>query len=83
MMQFLIAVDQLINTVIGGKADETLSARAHRMRLKRQRYWGWTADVIDLLFFWQKDDQGQCSHCKASYESELERRHLPKHYKQI
>lgn len=25
---FLIALDQLVNTIIGGRADETLSARA-------------------------------------------------------
>lgn len=83
MLQVLIAIDQLLNTLIGGKADETLSARAHRMRLKRQKYWGWTADAIDALFFWQKDEHGQRNHCKRSYESEIKRRHLPPHYKQI
>ena len=31
MKQFLIAADQLANTLIGGYADETLSARAHRV----------------------------------------------------
>lgn len=30
MKQFLIALDQLANTLVGGYADETLSARAHR-----------------------------------------------------
>lgn len=40
MMQFLIALDQLANTLIGGMADETLSARAHRMRSKGQRILG-------------------------------------------
>lgn len=78
--QILIAIDQLINTLIGGKADETLSARAHRMREKKQRVWGWTADAIDLLFFWQKDDQGQRNHCHRSYLSEVNRSQLPKHY---
>lgn len=41
MQQFLIAADQLINTLLGGMADETLSARAHRMRTKEHKYWGW------------------------------------------
>lgn len=50
-MQALIALDQLVNTLLGGMADETLSARAHRMRSKGQRYWGWTASAIDALFF--------------------------------
>ena len=40
MKQIAIAFDQLINAVLGGYADETLSARAHRMRVKKQRYWG-------------------------------------------
>lgn len=75
-----IAFDQLVNAVFGGKPDETLSARAHRMRQKQQRVWGWTANAIDLLFFWQKDEQGNRNHCKTSYESEVKRRHLPKHY---
>lgn len=81
--QLLIAIDQVLNTLIGGLADETLSARAHRMRMKRHKYWGWTANAIDTLFFWQKDGQGQRNHCLASYLSELERRHLPHHYKQL
>lgn len=79
----MIAFDQLLNTLIpDGMADETLSARAHRMRDKKQRLWGWTANAIDLLFFWQKDSHGVRNHCKASYESEVKRRHLPDHYKQ-
>lgn len=78
--QIMIAIDQVLNTLIGGLADETLSARAHRMREKKQKYWGWTAKAIDALFFWQKDSHGVRNHCKASYESEVKRRHLPVHY---
>ena len=74
MMQFLIALDQLINTLIGGMADETLSARAHRMRSKGQRSWGWTAAVIDAIFFWED------GHCRRAWVSELERRQLPGAY---
>lgn len=71
LKQILIAVDQLANTVLSGYADETLSSRAHRMREKGHRYWGWTASAIDLLFFFDPD------HCRASYESERERMQLP------
>lgn len=79
--QMVVAFDQFLNTCIpGGMADETLSARAHRMREKKQKYWGWTANAIDLLFFWQKDEQGNRNHCKTSYESEVNRSQLPKHY---
>lgn len=71
LKQILIAVDQFANTLLSGYADETLSSRAHRMREKGHRYWGWTAGAIDLLFFFDPD------HCRVSYESERERMQLP------
>lgn len=64
-LNLLIAIDQLINVVLNGDPDETLSSRAHRMREKGQPYWGWTANAIDLLFFWQHQ------HCQQAYESEV------------
>ena len=67
--QILIAIDQLINTLLGGYADETLSARAHRLELERGR--SWARKLIDGILFFDKD------HCKESYESEIERRQLP------
>ena len=80
--QIAIALGQLINTFIpGGMSDETLSARAHRMRMKKQRVWGWTANAIDTLFFWQRDENGNRHHCYQSYLSEVERKHLPSHYR--
>lgn len=66
--QVLVAIDQLVNTFLGGYADETLSARAHRRRLRGK---GGVAKVIDYVFFWQQD------HCKEAYESELNRMQLP------
>lgn len=74
LLQLLIALDQLVNVLLGGLADETLSARAHRMRLKGHRWWGWTAGFIDRLFFWQRD------HCLQAYHSEIQRRQMPGHY---
>lgn len=67
--QVLIAVDQLINAFFGGMADETLSSRAHRLKIERGRKW--VSAVINVIFFFQKD------HCKEAYESELKRAHLP------
>lgn len=69
-----IALDQLANALIGGMADETLSARAHRARVKGHRYWGWTANGIDRLFFWQPQ------HCLQAHQAELARAQLPKNY---
>ena len=75
-MQLLIALDQVLNTVVWikgdgfGMADETLSARAWRLREKSN---AWRR--IDRLFFWQVD------HCRQSYLSELLRKHLPPEYR--
>lgn len=63
----LIGIDQLANALLAGDADETLSSRAWRMKLKGQRFWGWTASAINLLFF----DPG---HCKGAYESDRAKR---------
>ena len=70
LQQIAIACDQLINTLFGGWADETLSCRAWRQR-KKKKGWAITRRVIDALFFWPKD------HCKTAYESEQARKHLP------
>lgn len=70
--QVAVAVDQLFNTLLGGKADETLSARAWRHHLDGTR--SWPRWIIDHLFFWQDE------HCKEAYESELYRRQLPDAY---
>ena len=74
MRQFLIAFDQMLNTVAWGWADETLSARAWR-RGETHEGWNTVRSLIDLLFFWQ--DQ----HCLSSYMSEQNRKHLPREYR--
>lgn len=69
-----VSLDQTVNAFLGGSADETLSARAHRMRVKKQKYWWWVADVIDFILFFDKH------HCETSYLAELQRKHLPSEY---
>ncbi len=71
--QIFIALDQLANALIGGYADETLSARAWRERNSEPR-WGKAQVWIDRIFFWQQD------HCFQSFLSEYERKQLPKEY---
>lgn len=73
--QVLIAVDQLFNALLAGWADETLSSRAYRSQNKTR--WFITMKFIDALFFWQKE------HCKQAYLSELERNHLPRHFRNL
>lgn len=78
MYQFFIAFDQLINTLIYikgdgfGKADETLSARAWRLRKVSATAY----KIIDGIFFWQED------HCRDSYYAEVNRKQLPSEYQQ-
>lgn len=67
----LIGVDQLANTLLSGKPDETLSARAWRERDKHPL---WPV-VIDSIFFAQLD------HCERAYQTEVLRNHLPRAYR--
>jgi hypothetical protein len=64
-IEFLLLVDRVVNVLLGGIYKETLSSRAHRMRVKKHPYWGWTADAIDWLFFWELD------HCAAQWRREV------------
>lgn len=78
MKQFLIAFDQLANTLFYikgdgfGFADETLSARAWRLRYFSNAY-----KVIDKMFFWEDN------HCLLSYHSEMKRKQLPDEYREF
>lgn len=72
--QLSIAVDQLLNTLLSGYADETLSARAYRMSPKKRR-WYLMERIINNIFFWQEN------HCRSAYRAEHLKRHLPEHYR--
>lgn len=74
--QAAIAFDQLINCIVWirgdgfGYADETLSARAWRLRGQSTAYlW------INRLFWWQEN------HCLESYDAEINRRQMPVEYR--
>lgn len=75
MKQILIAFDQLVNTIVWikgdgfGMADETLSARAWRLR-RQSKAWM----VIDAIMFFDP------YHCQMSYASEVDRKQLPREY---
>lgn len=74
LKQVLIALDQLANAILGGWADESLSARAYRLS-KSSTGWGVVKSVIDALFFWE------VGHCRAAYISEKNRTQLPPEYR--
>ena len=65
-LNLLIGVDQLVNIVVGGEPDETMSSHAYRME-RDKKPWGFLRCVIDGLFFFQPN------HCQHAYESELQR----------
>ena len=65
LYQTLIALDQLVNTMVfGGWADETLSSRSYREFPRLSR-------LIDIIFWFDKD------HCYESYVSERLRLQSP------
>lgn len=66
-----LALDQLLNAALFGYPDESLSCRAWRKAQAGQWFWRVLRWTIDHIFFWQKE------HCRASYLSELLRRHFP------
>lgn len=74
MKQVAIAIDQLLNTLLGGWADETLSARMWRHR--GLAWWREARWLVDKLFFRQPN------HCYQSFVSELQRKQLPEDYEE-
>ena len=76
MIQVAIAIDQLANTLLGGTADETLSARAYRAHRDGKMLGRLFMPLIDLLFFWQG-----AGHCKNAYIKEFERKNYPDEYR--
>jgi len=82
MKQFLISLDQTVNTLffeteedgtrVWGWADESISARSYRLRDKG---WALQYKLINKLFFWQID------HCGYAYYSEELRSQLPREYR--
>lgn len=75
MKQIFIALDQLANTILGGYADETLSARAWRTENDGKIFGKIFRPIIDIIFFWDPN------HCYESYISEVTKRQFPREYR--
>ena len=69
-----LALDQLLNAILGGYPDESLSARAFRWDRDGRRRW--PKKVINAMFFWQRD------HCRSAWHCEQELRHMPPEYRE-
>ena len=83
MMQTLVALDQVLNTLTWarldgfGYADETLSARMYRLRHSPR--WGSAMVIVDSAFA----VFGQPDHCYLSWLAERERDQLPMDYRLV
>ena len=89
LYQLGIALDQLLNTVLAGWADETLSARTYRSaRRDGGGRWALAERVIDALFTWQdwlvkhRGEWKGARHCQRAYWHEQARLHLPANYRE-
>jgi len=71
----LIALDQLMNSLLFGYPEETLSARTYRKAKAGQWFWRALRQVIDLAFRWDSAE-----HCREAYENELKRAQGPREY---
>ena len=71
LLRVAIAFDQLVNALLNGYPDETMSSRCWRLS---ERYWYAKVMrvIIDALFRFTGPD-----HCKRSFESENSRKHAP------
>lgn len=76
-LQVLIAADQLLNTCVGGWADETISSRAWRME-SASKGWALCRRSIDAVF---RRCFGQRDHCFESYTNERLRMQLPPEFR--
>lgn len=91
--ELFVAVDQLINAICGGFADETISARSFRLGSKAKAAGKWDQwrvvwVIADVLFIWQDmaiqyrtGAMPSRGHCERSYHSEIERLQLPPEYR--
>jgi len=70
LFNILLGFDQFINTLAAGYPDETISARAYRLRNKTKA-WEVAHTTINILFFFQP------SHCHKAYLAEIQRKQSP------
>lgn len=77
ILNLLISIDQTAFSILTlGKADpdETMSAAAFRLEQEGKWQGKLFRPMIDRIFFFDK------YHCRTSFESEINRKHLPEVY---
>lgn len=68
-----IAIDQLANCILGGRPDETISAKVWRMK-DRNKFYYFSRILIDKIFWFDEN------HCEESCKSELYRKQISSEY---
>lgn len=68
--QVALAVDCLLNAILGGWYHETLSSRAWRAWVKAKVFGRFFRPLIDVLFIWQS---WKLNHCQRHHEEEVHR----------
>lgn len=72
--KLLVACDQLLNALLDGWPDETLSSRCWRWHKDDVR--SWPCRIIDALFWWDREQRG--GHDRPPLRAELGKRaHRP------
>lgn len=65
-VNYLLAIDQLLNTMMMGHPDETISSRLGRASGRERYLWvKWFRVFVNKLFFFDKGPNGE-PHCEAS-----------------
>ncbi len=80
LLQLFLTCDQLLNVLLLGYADETLSARAWRAYAKGRIFGRIFKPLIDTLFFLQPQPNA-LGHCYNAFLKEKDRRALPPEYR--
>lgn len=74
LAQIGLALTRLGNTLLGGRADESMSSRSFRAEGNGKAWGRLTRPIIDFL----ADLLGDENHCAGAYANERKRPNLPK-----
>jgi len=77
IVQVLIAVDQLINAILGGWSDESLSSRVWRCEMRGKPVGKVGRPVIDFVL-----RPMEPNHCARAYQAERLRAQLPPEFRE-
>lgn len=62
LLRVLVAIDQLGNTLLGGRCDHTISGRIGINAIRGKKWALVCEKVVNAMFFWEDD------HCRSAIE---------------